>query len=364
MQVLDRYFAAEASRKLGKSATGPEYHGNRIVMFTDGSARSHLGPDVPRTSAVTYRCIYDEAGARNAPWVDLSYGAIGITTSDEAEIVAMAQALKALEQELRGYVGSKNGEAGRAAPGLRVMVFSDSQTCLGILFRMIHALRRNMPYIGRDWVVEYLKDNLQNVAELIYASPTLDMWVEFHWIKGHSLIEGNDRADWLAYEAFPKACLYFSAYDLPVGPAMREIASMERMSKVIEDRGQVPVSCACTPLAEVSSTALAKKEGDEESGEYWAGMADLEFAMERGRAAPSSGVLKEMEENLRREIWEAVKELKKDSPVSALPVNGPVVADLGSETRKQRKRDVVAAKFRHAGKRLREGFPVKFTRLS
>ncbi|KAK8863125.1 hypothetical protein PGQ11_009360 [Apiospora arundinis] len=320
-------------------------------MFTDGSARSHLGPDVPRTSAVTYRCIYDESGARNAPWVDLSYGAIGITTSDEAEIVAMAQALKALEQELRGYVDSKNSESGRAAPGLRVMVFSDSQACLGILFRMIHALRRNMPYTGRDWVVEYLKDNLQIVAELIYASPTLDVWVEFHWIKGHSLIEGNDRADWLAYEAFPKACLYFSAYNLPVGPAMREIASMERMSKVIEE---------------------AKKEGDTESGEYWAGMADLEFAMESeshavnacGQVVPSSGMLKEMEENLRREIWEAVKELKKDSLVSAIPVEGPVVADLGSEPRKQRKRDVVAAKLRHAGKRFREGFPAKLSRLS
>ncbi|KAK6844417.1 hypothetical protein PG995_014527 [Apiospora arundinis] len=341
-------------------------------MFTDGSARSHLGPDVPRTSAVTYRCIYDESGARNAPWVDLSYGAIGITTSDEAEIVAMAQALKALEQELRGYVDSKNSESGRAAPGLRVMVFSDSQACLGILFRMIHALRRNMPYTGRDWVVEYLKDNLQIVAELIYASPTLDVWVEFHWIKGHSLIEGNDRAHWLAYEAFPKACLYFSAYNLPVGPAMREIASMERMSKVIEDRGQVPVSRAYTPPAEISSTALAKKEGDTESGEYWAGMADLEFAMESeshavnacGQAVPSSGMLKEMEENLRREIWEAVKELKKDSLVSAIPVEGPVVADLGSEPRKQRKRDVVAAKLRHAGKRFREGFPAKLSRLS
>ncbi|KAK8129130.1 hypothetical protein PG999_001510 [Apiospora kogelbergensis] len=339
-------------------------------MFTDASFRPKtrlLG-----TAGVTYRRSYDGVSNQSAPWIDLSYGAIGVMNSNEAEIVAMAAALEALEHEVRSYAEAKVKEPG-SAPQLRVLIFSDSDVCLFRLFYMIKTLRKNKPYTGRDWTVEYLKAQVKKLGQFI-DSTNMELGIEFRWVKGHSGVEGNERADRLATATFPTAYSYFSAHDLASYRGKGEIVEMKEMSRILGNKTPDPLVPA--PLADKLS----------ETDECPATMADTELATGSSGPTFDAAVLREIE-NVREEIrgqrkeerrrskeerrrnkkmtselLEAaeermvsrlLEEVKKISLASAVPADGYAVVDSGSKPKKQRKRDVLIAKLRRAGERLR-----------
>lgn len=381
MNVYNNRSEGECSRELAQSLECSAGWGDRIVMFTDASFRPKtrlLG-----TAGVTYRRSYDGASNQSAPWIDLSYGAIGVMNANEAEIVAMAAALEALEHEVRSYAEAKENEPG-SAPQLRVLIFSDSDVCLFRLFYMIKTLRKNKPYTGRDWTVEYLKAQVKKLGEFI-GSTNMELGIEFRWVKGHSGVEGNERADRLATATFLTACSYFSAHDLASYRGKSEIVEMKEMSRILGNKTPDPLVPA--PLADKpSSTTGTIGQLESETDEHPATMADTELATGSSGPTFDAAVLREIEnvrqdirgqrkeerrrskEERRRnkkmtsELLEAaeermvsrlLEEVKKISLVSAMPADGHAVVDSGSKPKKQRKRDVLVAKLRRAGERLR-----------
>ncbi|KAK8135199.1 hypothetical protein PG984_007211 [Apiospora sp. TS-2023a] len=324
------------SRHLAKTAALMTNLGDRIVMYTDGSARDAPGyrQVVPRTAAVTYKSLYDGAHARDEPWHDHSYGILGVRGNNEAEVVAVAEALGILEHEVRAYVQSGRGggqEEGEASSHqLLLLVFSDSDYCLGILNKMLVAVSRQGPFTGRDSTVDLLKANLLKLGEYI-RSIDLQISLEFHCIKSHSKIIGNDRADRLATEAFTTAKLYFSGHQPLKSPGQHVVVDLVEMSRALQ-----------TPLPPPS--------------DVYQTIADLrrEFQEQRDEERQQS-------EKMASKLWEAVEELKRNSQLaSTLLVDGEGASDSKPKPEKQRKRDVLAARIRRAGQRLR-GFGRKTT---
>ncbi|KAK8093324.1 hypothetical protein PG997_000009 [Apiospora hydei] len=381
MEVFHR--SVERSRHLAKNAIGLATLGDRIVMYTDGSVRLPEY-DCPRTSAVTYRHVYDGTDAKNAPWIDRAFGVLGIKNSNEAEIVAVAESLKALEQEVRSYIEIKKQQAKKASR-LQVLIFSDSRHCLSILDRMLQTLMKNKPFTGRDWTVEYLKANVKKLVETV-ASTDLDLPVEFHWVKGHSGVEGNDRADWLAYDAYPTAKWYFLGHQSSACPAMYEVAEMGEMSMALVERqqeaeslepsvtntpstattsaSQMPPETVNSPIAlgAIESVIDSTKPHPEprETDTATAGQTTAALSAVYNTIADLRREVREQREEERKQseqmvskFLEAMKELKKAPHVTTTPVGGGEVADLEPKPENQRKRNFLVAKIRRAGQRLR-----------
>ncbi|KAK7919987.1 hypothetical protein PG985_008009 [Apiospora marii] len=382
------------SRDLAENALRMAELGDRIVMYTDGSAKCSGYRKVPRTAAVTYKLLYGGADAQDTPWHDKSYGIVGVYGSNEAEVIAVAEALETLEQEVRAYVQS---HASKIATGSRLLVllFSDSDYCLGILNKMLMAIRTQKPFTGRDSTVEQLKASLRKLGEYL-RSTDLQIHLEFRCIKSHSEIAGNDRADQLATEAFPVAKWYFSGYQVPITCTNHEVADMDEMTKGLENWWQRHAHAYSTkkPSTNARSTTVRSRSVTDESS---AGPGAIESVTEvrgnqeepskKGEELPASECTnpegedttpltlsdvyemiadfkKESRKQRKKErrqdeeralkLLEAVEELKRTSHVATTTL---VDKDEGTDSKpkpeKRRKRDVLVATIRRAGKRLR-----------
>lgn len=374
--------------------------GDRIVMYTDGSAK-HVGiRRVPRTAAVTYKLLYGGVSGQAEPWHDDSYGVLGVYGANEAEVVAVAEALGTLEQEVRAYVQSRPRDA-TASSQLLVFLFSDSDYCLGILDKMLVALRKQGPFTGRDSTVEQLKANLRKLGEYL-RSTDLQIRLEFHCIKSHSKIVGNDRADRLAAEAFHTAKLYFSGHQ-PIPPSKHEVVDISEMSRALRTWRRPDSAASSTEESSLSTRSIATDKSQSVTDDSSVATEYLEFVMEASK--PGEELSKTSEEpkasecinpdgqpqlpdagehtaspplsdvyqtiaDLKREFQEqrdeerqqgermtlkfleAVEELKKASQVATTLVDGNEVAVTKPKQEKPRKRDVLAATIRRAGKRL------------
>ncbi|KAK8085917.1 hypothetical protein PG994_000891 [Apiospora phragmitis] len=342
--------SGERSRYLANHATRLADLGDRIVMFTDGSARS-AGYGSPRTSAVTCRHVHDTKGVPKKPWINRSFGVWGIETSQEAKIVAVAEAVNALEQEVRSYVEARKQQANSR---FRVLIFSDSKNCLSILDRMTQTLMEERPFTGRDWTVERLKASVKRLVETI-ASTNLELPIEFHWIKSHSGIEGNNRADRLASEAFPITKSYFSGHNPPACPATHEVEAKSNNA----------------PLAD---EPLSATESANETDESWKTIIwDIEPIIDNAKpnaepqandTAPLSDVYRTIAD-LRRELREQREEERQKSEkmtskflqamveLKRPSLNEDGMAQSKQKPDKQRRRNALVATIRQAGKRLR-----------
>lgn len=395
------------SRDLARGAARMAELGDRIVLYTDGSAKRGRSRGVPRTAAVTYQLLYGgSADARAAPWHDRAYGILGVRGAHEAEVVAVAEALGAVEQEVRAYVQGRAAHAAAAAapPRLLVLLFSDSDYCLGVLDKMLVAMRAQKPFTGRDSTVGQLEADLRRLGEYL-RSTDLPVHLEFRCIKSHSEIEGNDRADALATEAFPVARWYFSGRQRPSTGTQHEVADMDEMTKGLKAWRQRGSAAYSTDESTTSSRSVADRSLSETdkprvgtdcveslmearkaeekllraSGKLPAaestkpeGQPQVPDAGEHAASPPLSDVY-QMIADFQREsrkqriqdrrqngktalkTLEAVEELTRTSHVATTTtlVDMHEVAESKPERKKQRKRDVLFATIRRAGKRLR-----------
>ncbi|KAK7949412.1 uncharacterized protein PG986_010298 [Apiospora aurea] len=377
--------ASIRSKKLATSAMDMPELGDCIAIYSDGSAQLQ-GQGTAKTSAVTYRRSYDRTKAGNVPWIDKTYGVIGIRGSNEAEIVAVAEAVRVLEQEVRSYAESQKIKLTNTSAPLQVFLFSDSRYCLGILDRMLQALWRGTRFTGRDWTVESLKANVVKLVETI-AATNLEVPLEFRWIKGHSGIPGNNRADKLAARAIHIAELYFSGHEKHVSPARHEVVEMTEIRRVLLNGREDTLPLDLAPLTDESyssSRSTTEPQSDTDKSPMVSGAIQPAIdktkrdpkpqennpATDGQAAAPLSAVdntiadlgrevrgqrdeeRKQSEQTVSK-FLEALEELKKAPHVTTTLVAGGEVADPEPKPEKQRKRSILVAKIRRAGQRLR-----------
>ncbi|KAK7978680.1 hypothetical protein PG988_006170 [Apiospora saccharicola] len=389
-------------------ADGRSGGSHRHVHRRERTEGRRPAPQPPRTAAVTYKLLYGGASAREERWHDKSCGILGVYGSNEAEVVAVAEALGTLEQEVRAYVQSRKADDGSSR--LLVFLFSDSDYCLGILDKMLVAIRKQGPFTERDSTVDHLKANLRKLGEYL-RSTDLQIRLEFHCIKSHSDIVGNDRADRLASEAYTTAKLYFSGRRLPTTTGTKhEIADMNEMSRALKVGRPHDSAAASLPGASSASTGSNSSdsshtvsddsivlkdyiesaiEASKEEMEPWRtshgskasestqpeDKPRISEPVEQTTPAPLSGVYqtvadlkrefqkqrdeeRQTSENMASKLLEAVEELKRSSHVATSLVDGEEVADSKPKPEKQRKRDLLAVGIRRAGQRLR-GFSRK-----
>ncbi|KAK8040103.1 hypothetical protein PG993_008514 [Apiospora rasikravindrae] len=346
--------------------------GDRIVMYTDGGCRSPK-PQDPMTAGVTYKCGRGRGRqTRVSPWIDRSYGILGIRTANGAETVALAEALEVLASELRSYVDLEKQRSPTQQPRLQAMIFTDSRHCLGLLQKMILTLRRGEHFTGLDKTEDYLQTKVKTLAESI-SSTGLKLLLEFHWIKGHSKIPGNVRADRLAYDAFPIAEIYFTDHEF-TGDDTVEIADMAWMKNTLTSRRQEFKTSDSGSSSEYASstTGIPNSTG---VGERPSGFArstpnsdpQAQTTEVGDQASILSAVLKQIEA-LRLEVGDQNdKGYQQDAETVANSLEAHVqtskaesvttestMTELESTTERQRKRDVIAASVRRAGKRIHD----------
>lgn len=407
------------SRHLAKGAMLMAELGDRIVMYTDGSAKYDGRRHVPRTAAVTYKRLYGGVGAgvgkvRAERWQDNSYGILGVHGANEAEVVAVAEALGTLEREVHAYVQSRRAaeqKADASSPRLLAFLFSDSDHCLSILDKMLGAMRKQEPYTKRDSTVEQLKANLEKLGEYV-RSTDLEIRLEFHWVKSHSKVPGHDRADRLATEAFTTAKLYFAGHQLPTTGTHHEVADLNEMTEAMQswrhrdsaasltdgsspstrgsasDGSQAVTDESSVDAEHVESVLEASKQKEVEisktSQELRAsecqnpkGQPQIHDAGEHAAPPPLSDVYqtiadlkrefqeqrdeeRKQSERMAMKLLEALEELKRTSHVATTLVYRDEEAESKPKREKKRKRDALVARMRRAGQRLR-GFGRKST---
>lgn len=140
-----------------------------VTIYTDGGCSGNPGPG-------GYAAVL-KSGKHTR---EIS-GGFKLTTNNRMEILAVIEGLKMLKRRCR------------------VTVYSDSQY-------VVNAINNGW---AKRWRENGWKRNKKDTAE----NP--DLWarlldlldeheVEFKWVRGHSEVEGNERADKLAVEAYSK----------------------------------------------------------------------------------------------------------------------------------------------------------------
>ena len=139
--------------------------GDRIDIYTDGACRGNPGPG-------GWAAILISAGRER----ELS-GADAATTNNRMEMLAVINALRALKRRVR------------------VRVFTDSQYVrLGMSQWLAGWKARGWRTADRKPVKN--QDLWEQLDELAASQD-----VEWHWVKGHSGVPGNERCDELANAA-------------------------------------------------------------------------------------------------------------------------------------------------------------------
>jgi ribonuclease HI len=151
----------------------------RMVMYTDAAAINDVknGPCVAG-AAVSYQLIL--AGSVS-PWVGVSYSIIGTNDSTKVELYAIGSALDLAAREIQ----TMGAEQKALLPS--VVVLSDSKSSLYYLHDYIWQNSTPRILSSTDFA-RYLSRPLSQLRDL-------GVWVEFHWVPGHAMIEGNCRAD-------------------------------------------------------------------------------------------------------------------------------------------------------------------------
>ncbi|KAK8115625.1 hypothetical protein PG984_012840 [Apiospora sp. TS-2023a] len=167
--------------------------GKRMFVFTDGGSCVQAS-----SAAFTYICLLEGQTEWQGHWHDESYGIIGDIRSREAEMIALTKALEAVEMEAKRQVLD-------AESSLRVFIFTDSRDNL----YFCQAILRNgkVPTASRS----VAKDNVSRALErMINRMQSMKSMVklELHWVKGHSSIHHNKRADKLSTSALRAAKEY------------------------------------------------------------------------------------------------------------------------------------------------------------
>lgn len=137
-----------------------------IEIYTDGACKGNPGRG-GWGAVLRYRDVVREL-----------YGGEMQTTNNRMELMAVIQALQALKR-----------------PGLAIKLFSDSRYVLS-------GISEWMPgWKARGWKTANRKPVLnQDLWQQLDALSQLHQ-IEWHWVKGHSGIAGNEKADELANKA-------------------------------------------------------------------------------------------------------------------------------------------------------------------
>ncbi|KAK6859024.1 hypothetical protein PG995_004877 [Apiospora arundinis] len=160
--------------------------GKRMFVFTDGGSCAQAS-----SAAFTYICLPEGQAEWQGHWHDESYGIIGDIRSREAEMIALTKALEVVEME------AKRQSLDAESP-LRVFVFTDSRDSL--YFCQVISTNGKVSSASRSLA----KDNVSRALEgMINRMQSMKSTVklELHWVKGHSTVHHNKRADKLATSA-------------------------------------------------------------------------------------------------------------------------------------------------------------------
>ena len=149
--------ASKIKKGITKVVTGPPPKGT-IVGYTDGACRGNPGP----AGSGVWLLFPDERQ------VEVAH-CLGRATNNIAELKALGIALEMLDE----------AEVPTEHP---VRLYTDSSYCIGVL--------------AKGWKA---KKNQELIAE-IKAQLTKRPIVELTWVKGHSGVAGNERADQLAVQ--------------------------------------------------------------------------------------------------------------------------------------------------------------------
>ncbi|KAK0640423.1 hypothetical protein DIS24_g9393 [Lasiodiplodia hormozganensis] len=146
-----------------------------LPIFTDGSA-SYIINDATKDRFCSASTVFRAHPSSDA-WIERGYPLLLATDSLNAEVFGLGRGLR----DGRDYV--------RAHPemGIRtLLVFTDVMKFLEMLPRIEAG---EWDVVKRGYVEEFLALD----AEL--AGDRMGVRVEYHWVPGHSGVEGNDRAD-------------------------------------------------------------------------------------------------------------------------------------------------------------------------
>jgi ribonuclease HI len=136
-----------------------------VEIYTDGACRGNPGPG---GWAATLRCGDTEK--------ELA-GAEGATTNNRMELTAVIRALEALKRPVQ------------------VKVYTDSEYVRRGIEEWVAGWKRN-GWLTADRKPVKNQDLWQRLDELAAAHD-----IEWHWVKGHAGIPGNERVDRLANQA-------------------------------------------------------------------------------------------------------------------------------------------------------------------
>lgn len=175
--IEDAVNAALFASEVAKSEWRPS--DQRIVLYTDAAAinGTRNDPDVAG-AAVSYRSIL---GGQVSPWTDASYSILGTNDSTKAELYAIGSALDLALGELQAMCG------GQGASLPTVTVLSDSKSSLYYVHDFVW--QNSTPRIFRP------ADFDRSVRRPLSQLRDFGVQVEFHWVPGHAMVEGNCRAD-------------------------------------------------------------------------------------------------------------------------------------------------------------------------
>ncbi|KAK7966429.1 uncharacterized protein PG986_000706 [Apiospora aurea] len=190
--------------------------GKRMFVFTDGGSCAQAS-----SAAFTYTCLPEGQVPRKKAWYDESYGIVGDIQSREAEMIALIKALEAIVMEAeRQALDTENP--------LRVFVFTDSRDNLH--FCQVTLTNGKACSGSRG----FARDNVSRALEkMMNQMRSMDSTVklELHWVKGHSSVHHNKRADSLASTIMDPEHVDFRSKTVavasPYSPRANEIPEVE-----------------------------------------------------------------------------------------------------------------------------------------